>query len=135
MDDTTYAELRIEPGPPLPALVQSVTEAIAQARARGTRRLLIDLRALAGATPPSLAQRDALVTAWARAAGGDVVIAAVAPAELLDPERFGVFVAAAAGLRAEGSEEAEAARAWLARQPDPRVVAPVRAARSGSAAS
>jgi hypothetical protein len=113
MNEAYYAELRVEPDRNATAIVQSVTAGIAAARARGTRCLLLDLRPIAGVAAPTLARRDAMVTEWARAAAGDVVIAVVAPPELLDPERFGEMIAAAAGLRAQGFVDADAARAWL----------------------
>jgi hypothetical protein len=124
MSDATCAELRVERDPSLLAMVQAVTDGITAARARGASRLLVDLSALAGVAPPSLGQRDALITAWARAAAGELVVAVVAPKELLDPERFGVYVAEAAGMRAEAFVDEVAARAWLQRQRDPRAVAP-----------
>jgi hypothetical protein len=116
MNDGDYAEFRVAPSHDQVAVVQAVAGAIADARARGTRRLLVDLRATDGMVPPTLAQRDALVMIWARAAACELVLAVVAPPSLLDRERFGEMIAAAAGLRAEGFEDMEAARAWLARQ-------------------
>ena len=128
MSETDYAEFRMEPSHDQVAVVQAVAAAIAEARARGTRRLLVDLRATDGMVPPTLAQRDTLVMIWARAAACELVLAVVAPPSLLDPDRFGEMIAAAAGLRAEGFEDMEAARAWLARQrdatPRPPVAAP-----------
>jgi hypothetical protein len=121
MTEDAYAEFRIEPTRDQFAVVQAVTAAIADARAQGKRRLLVDLRPSAGMLPPTLAQRDALVTTWARAAAGEVIVAVLTQADLLDPERFGELVAAAAGLRAEGFDDEQAARAWLSRQRDPHV--------------
>ena len=128
MTEPACIELRIQRDPDVFAMARAVTDGILAARARGARRLLVDLRALEGLAPPSLARRDELVTSWARAAAGELVVAIVAPAALLDPERFGVMIAAAAGLRAEPFEDETAARAWLARQPDPFVLAPASSA-------
>ena len=116
MDEAGYAEFVIEPTRDQVAVVNAVTAAIEAARRRGVRRLLVDLRPTDGMVPPTLAQRDTLVTLWARAAAGLVAVAVVAPPSLLDPERFGEMVAAAAGMQAEGFEDRDAARAWLARQ-------------------
>jgi hypothetical protein len=116
MADASYAELRIEPTGSLLDTAQSIVAMLAQARACGTRCVLLDLRALAGVPTPSLGQRHELITAWARAAGGELVVAVVAPESLLDPERFGVFVAEAAGLRTEAFVDDRPARAWLERQ-------------------
>ena len=116
MSDGDYAEFRMEPSHDQVAVVHAVAAAIADARARGVYRLLVDLRATDGMVPPTLAQRDMLVTMWARAAACEVVVAVVAPPSLLDPDRFGEMIAAAAGMRAEGFADEDAARAWLARQ-------------------
>jgi hypothetical protein len=128
MSDADYAVFRMEPCHDQVAVVHAVAAAIAAARDGGTRKLLVDLRATDGMVPPTLAQRDTLVTIWARAAAGEVVVAVVAPRSLLDPERFGEMIAAAAGMLAEGFEDMEAARAWLLRQraasPRPAAVPP-----------
>jgi hypothetical protein len=116
MSDADYAVFRMEPSHDQVAVVQAVTAAIAAARAEGARKLLVDLRATDGMVPPTLAQRDMLVTMWARAAAGEVVVAVVAPPSLLDAERFGEMIAAAAGMLAEGFDDMDAARAWLRRQ-------------------
>src|SRR5690349_18070482 len=100
MSDADYAVFRMEPSHDQVGVVQAVTAAIAAARAAGTRKLLVDLRATDGMVPPTLAQRDMLVTMWARAAAGEVVVAVVAPPSLLDAERFGEMIAAAAGMLA-----------------------------------
>jgi hypothetical protein len=124
MADATYAEFRIEPTGNLRETAESIAATLAQARASGARRVLLDLRALAGAPAPGLGQRHELITAWARAAGGELVLAVVAPDALLDPERFGVHVAEAAGLRAEAFLDDAPARAWLERQAASWPVAP-----------
>jgi hypothetical protein len=116
MNEGDYAEFRMEPSHDQVGVVNAVVAAITAARAQGTRRLLVDLRATAGMVPPTLAQRDMLVTMWARAAAGELVLAVVAPTSLLDAERFGEMIAAAAGLCAEGFDDIDTARAWLLRQ-------------------
>jgi hypothetical protein len=113
-----YEEYRVEPGLDRLAAMHAITGAITSARERGVRCLLVDLRALAGMTPPTLAQRDTMVTTWARAAAGRLVIATVAPESLIDPERYGVLVGQAAGLRSETFTDEVAARTWLRRQSD-----------------
>ena len=118
MNEGSFSELRLEPDRDPVAVVNKVAAGIADARARGVRKLLVDLRAT-DIPAPSLAQRDALVTMWARAAAGQIVLAVLAPSRLLDAERFGTLVAAAAGMRAEGFEDEAEARAWLERQRDP----------------
>jgi hypothetical protein len=108
------AEFRVDPQVGLPAVVAAVTAAIRAARDEGDGRLLIDLRDVRNA--PTLAQRHELSLTCARAAGGDVVIAVVAPPSFIDPDRFGVLVAESAGLHVDVFTEEADARAWLARQ-------------------
>ena len=119
MTDGAVAVFRADPIRDQVAVVQAVAAAISAARLEGTSRLLVDLRPTAGMVPPTLAQRDALVAVWARAAQGQVMVALVAQPEMLDPERFGEMMAAAAGFRAEGFTDPDEARAWLLRQHDP----------------
>jgi hypothetical protein len=129
MTEGAVAVFRADPIRDQVAVVQAVAAAIAAARVEGRSRLLVDLRPTAGMAPPTLAQRDALVAIWARAAQGQVMVALLAQPEMLDPERFGEMMAAAAGFRAEGFSDPDLAMAWLLRQHDP--LAPM----TGSAAS
>jgi hypothetical protein len=103
--------------------IAAVSAAIAAARMAGATRLLVDVRSLAGATPPGLGQRYAFATDWARAAQGAVSVALLAPLELVDPGRFGVLVAHGAGMDGDVFDDEAGARAWLARRPAPRGVA------------
>ena len=49
---------------------------------------------------------------WARAAGGAVRLAMVARPEMIDPQKFGVTVAANIGLNADVSTSDEEALHW-----------------------
>jgi len=96
--------------------VELVTRAIEYCRAQRIRRLLVDVTAVSGFPAPTQVDRFLMVEDWANAAQGMVVMAMVAPPELIDPRRFGVGVAQDAGLTSQVFiTEAEAA-AWLATQ-------------------
>jgi len=96
--------------------VELVTRAIEYCRARRIRKLLVDVTGVSGLPAPTQVDRFLMVEDWANAAQGMVVVAMVAPPELIDPRRFGVGVALATGLSSQVFvTEAEAA-AWLAAQ-------------------
>ena len=101
---------------PLPQAVMRATEAIALARARGIRKLLLVTNTLTGFKSPSVLQRYQMVHEWAAAADGVVRVALVTRQEMIDPSKFGITVATNIGFIADVfSDEAEAL-AWLARQ-------------------
>lgn len=82
------------------------------AREEGLRALLVDILEVRF-EPPSVAERHVMVRTWAEAAQGMLRIAMVAPPTFIDPEKFGVIVAANFGLPGNVfSSEAEAL-AWL----------------------
>ena len=93
--------------------VQLVTSAITFAREQRVRKLMAVTTGLSGFKPPDLATRYIFIRAWARAAGGDVCIAVVARPEMIDPQRFGVTVAANSGLVGDVFESEEEALVWL----------------------
>ena len=62
---------------------------------------------------PDIATRYFFIHEWARAAGGCVFVVLVARPEMIDPQKFGVTVAANAGLTSEVFDSEEEARAWL----------------------
>jgi len=96
-------------------MVQLVAAAIALARGLHLRKLLVVTTGLVGFNPPDLATRYFFVKEWARVARGDVYVAMVARPEMIDPEKFGVTVAANHGLCGDifESESEKAALAWL----------------------
>jgi hypothetical protein len=104
------------PGGPLAAAeaVRLIARAIVWAREQRIARLLVVIRPLTVTEPPGLGDRYFLIREWAAAAAGAVTVAIVAPAELLDPQRFGVTVAANSGFRANVFTSEAEARAWLA---------------------
>jgi len=96
--------------------VELVTHAIEYCRARRIRKLLVDVTAVSGFPAPTQVERFLMIEDWVNAAQGMVVVAMVAPAEFIDPRRFGVGVAQETGLNTQVfASEAEAA-SWLAAQ-------------------
>jgi len=108
-----HAEYRPTAQVSLDEAIQAVTSAITLARERHVRNLLVDVSRLTGFNSPSLIERYHFVHEWARAAGGAVRISMVARPEMIDPHKFGVTVAANAGLTGNVfASEGEALR-WL----------------------
>jgi hypothetical protein len=90
-----------------------VRDAIAAARRDGVRDLLVNTCGLYGFATPDTFQRFFAVVAWAAAASAVLRLVVVARAEVIDPQRFGVTVAANRGLVSNiVTTEAEAV-AWL----------------------
>jgi hypothetical protein len=93
--------------------VDEVAALLATARDAGVRRIVLDLTGLSGLPVPTVAERHAMVRAWATAAGGRIVVAMACPPELIDPERFGIVAAANFGLPANVFANVDDALAWL----------------------
>ena len=93
--------------------VQLVTSAIACVREQQQRNLLVVLLGLTGLRPPDIATRYFFVTEWARASGGVVRVAMVVWRDMIDPQKFGVTVAANRGLVADVFVSEKEALAWL----------------------
>ena len=93
--------------------VEMITAAIAECRARGITRLLVDVTELFGFPVPSLADRFWMVQDWAHAAQGALVLAVVTLPEYIDPKKFGVKAAADAGLKGDVFTSTTDAKAWL----------------------
>jgi hypothetical protein len=93
--------------------VALVRAAIAAARRNQVRDLLVDTTALNGFPSPDTFQRFLAAVAWADEASGGVRLAMVARAEMIDPEKFGVTVAANRGLVSNIFTTELEARAWL----------------------
>ena len=94
-------------------VVDLVRSAIARARADRVRDLLVDTTELFGFSSPDTLQRFLAVVAWAAEAQGSVRLAMVTRAEMIDPGRFGVTVAANRGLESNIFTNEADARAWL----------------------
>src|SRR5215510_3574864 len=72
--------------------VNMVTQAIRLANAREAHDLLVNVHALSGFDSPSLSERFSMASEWAAAANSRLRLAMVAPAQLIDPHKFGVTV-------------------------------------------
>jgi hypothetical protein len=95
--------------------IRRVGDALADARAAGHGRLLLDIRGFQVPTP-TLSDRIAFARDWAEAAGGRVVVALVCAPHLIDPQRLGVVAAAGFGLRSSVFQHPDEALAWLREQ-------------------
>jgi hypothetical protein len=93
--------------------VARVRAAIAVARSNQARELLVDTTALTGFPSPDTLQRFLAAVEWAEEARGGLRLAMVARAEMIDPGKFGVTVAANRGLVSNIFTTEVEARAWL----------------------
>jgi hypothetical protein len=93
--------------------VDMVSAAIGYAREKGASELLANISALTGFAPPETSERYFLIEKWAAAAGGRVRLVVVARAEVIDPHKFGVTVAANRGLIGNIFVTEAEALAWL----------------------
>lgn len=93
--------------------IDLVSAALAYAREQGIPDLLVNISALTGFAPPSLAERYFLVEQWVAIAGGKVRLVMVARAEFIDPEKIGVLMALNRGLVSNIFETEDEALAWL----------------------
>ena len=90
-----------------------VTGAIEYSRNTGLKELLVNLSGLTGFRLPSVGERYFFVEQWAATARGQIRFALVAPAELIDRNKFGTLVAKNRGFDADiFASEADASR-WL----------------------
>lgn len=99
-------------------LVALVRAAIAAARSNQARDLLVDTTALTGFASPDTFQRFLAVVEWAEEARGSVRLAMVARPDMIDPNKFGVTVAANRGLVSNIFTTGGEAGAWLDAKPD-----------------
>ena len=90
-----------------------IKDAIDHARDQGINELLVNLYGLNGFRPPSVGERFFIIQQWAVAARGQVRVALVARAELIDPNKFGVLVARNRGFNADIFATEADAVAWL----------------------
>jgi len=93
--------------------VKMVAAAIAYCRARNIVKLVVDVSRLTGFSPPTLDDRYWIAQDWAAAAQGSVVVAIVARAELIHPEKFAIQAALDAGMTADVFTTEREAREWL----------------------
>ena len=93
--------------------VDLVSSAISYCRERGVTKLLIDVTDLTDLPIPTLVDRFLMVEEWAQLADGIVVVALVAPAEHIHPDKFGVKVALHFGLICDVYTSVADASKWL----------------------
>jgi hypothetical protein len=98
-----------------PSGVHIMRDAIAQARARRISRLMIVITETTGYGVPSLSMRLAMMREWADAAEGFVRVVIVCRPEYIDPNKFGVTMAANFGMQAEVFASEGDGMAWLRR--------------------
>jgi hypothetical protein len=108
-----YAFVQLAGRVALEQAAAAVDRAFHAARNRGCLRLLVDAHQLTGFPSPSLAERYFIVRGWAIIANGQVELALVLQPHLIDSDRFGMVVAANAGLRANVFSSQLEALDWL----------------------
>ena len=92
--------------------IQLITSGIAFARERRVKNLMVVTLGLTGFQPPNVIQRYYFINEWAKAAGS-VRVAIVTYPEMIDPEKFGVTVAANIGFVSDVFISEEEALTWL----------------------
>jgi hypothetical protein len=102
---------------PIDQAIWLVKSAIESAREQQIRKLLVVASGLEGFESPSIATRHMLAREWAGAAGGAVQIAVVAKPEMIDPQKFGVVVAAQFGALTNAFATEADAITWLRATP------------------
>ena len=108
-----YAAFRPTGEVTLPQGVALVTAAIKFSREQKISRLLIDITRVTGFQPPDLVARYDMAKDWAEAGQSAVKVVMVAPARLIDPQRFGMVVARNRGLDANIFASEDEALRWL----------------------
>ncbi len=96
-------------------MVQSVSAAIAFAREHSIKRLLVVTSGLTGFKSPGVGDRYFFLREWSVASRAFVRVAIVPSAEMIDPQKFGVIVAANAGFDSNVFASEADALAWLLR--------------------
>lgn len=96
--------------------VRLVSSAIAYARQEKVRKFLVNVSGLTGFPSPSIPERYFFIREWAAVADENMCLAMVSRPELIDPQKFGVTVAANAGLCCEVFDSEAEAIIWLQNQ-------------------
>ena len=114
LDPARFRELRLAGPLSFLQAVDAIDDFLRTAEADGMRRVLVDVRGLAGLASPDLAARAWMLRRFAATTRGRVKVAMLAPPELQDAERFGVVFARSVGLEDDVFEHEDDARRWLA---------------------
>jgi len=93
--------------------VDMVAEGMKHARTLGLQELLVNTNGFTGFSTPSIFARHTLAVKWAESAGAGLIVAMVARAELIDPEKIGVLMAQNRGVMGDVFTNEVAALAWL----------------------
>ena len=97
--------------------VHLIRDVIARAVDEGIARLMVVITETTGYPSPSLSMRLGIMREWADAARGRVTVVMVCRPELIDPNKFGVTMAANFGMHTEVFAHEDEAMAWLREQP------------------
>ena len=92
--------------------IQLITSGIAFARERQVKNLMVVTLGLTGFQPPNVIERYHFINEWAKASGS-VRVAVVTYPEMIDPQKFGVTVAANIGFVSDVFTSEEEALTWL----------------------
>jgi len=93
--------------------VKAVDTALAFARDKGLREVLVDVTAITGLEPPGMFDRFLAACQWAETAAGRLRLVMVAREELIHPQKFGATVARNRGLDSNIFALEADAIAWL----------------------
>ncbi len=96
--------------------VDMVSRAIAYCHGQKIVKLLVDTTRLTGYATPTLHDRYWMTQDWAAAAQGSVIVAIVALAEHIHPDKFGIKAAADAGMTADVFTMEHDALVWLSQR-------------------
>jgi len=96
-------------------VVQLIATAIAFARERGIRKLLVDTSNLTGFEPPNIVKRYFFVHELARSSAGVVHVAFVVRSEFLDRQKLGRTIATKFGFTTDVFKTEGEALVWLRR--------------------
>ncbi len=108
-----HAEYRPTGHVSLSQAAQLMTSALVFAREQHIGKLLVVASGLTGFRPPLIADRYFFFKEWAEASGHVVRAAIVCPPEMIDPQKFGVTVAANNSFIADVFASEDEALAWL----------------------
>ena len=97
----------------LPEAIDRISQAIAHAREHKIKKLLVNITGLTGIDPLGTWDRFYMSERFAQDAKASLIGVMVAPAERIDPRKFGVTVARNRGLFSNIFSTEEEAVTWL----------------------
>jgi len=93
--------------------VHHIGDAITQARDRRLSKLMVVITDTIGYGVPSLSMRLAIMREWADASAGFVRLCVICRPEFIDPNKFGVTMAANFGMQADVFTTESEGLAWM----------------------